>query len=171
MLDLARVRRNCSIDEQFDVKSRLRAFVGGGDHREEIADGVGSLLDFWSNNSFELNFGDWSGEPVKPPRVSADSLGWDLYRLLGPELGFADFDRLLFEDGENVPIPEVEKRFASFDRERRPDDLLLIDEFDEADFSGWMPPNEFLRQVIDGCRGRVDLYRKLFRVGVQHASF
>ena len=78
-----------------------------------------------SEIDFNLD-GEWL--PI-PAALRSEEVGWDCYRL-GPEgLGFDFFYQLAIEAGDMRSTQQLSELWPSFDRDRAPHDVLLIDLF------------------------------------------
>lgn len=99
---------------------------------------------------------------------AADRYGHDLKRLLASD-GETFYRALLTNDGEASEcyrLPEErreawwQQRYAKFDRERWPSDILLIDAMDDARAEGWLPSPHIavaidrLREIAEAERTR-----------------
>ncbi|MDI3564950.1 primase-helicase family protein [Bradyrhizobium sp. Arg816] len=161
--------REYSADDLIPTEMRLRVSLPDDD--------VYSLIEFLAAEAF------WR-------RVSVDQIGWDIRRVgKGNECDFANLEiaLCLFDDpdyeyrrlkeavykidpetqpalrqtAELERASYIERRLASYDRERQPTDLLLIDLMDEARHKDWTPSDqtagelERLTSIADAARDRL----------------
>jgi hypothetical protein len=89
------------------------------------------------------------------PRIKADSLAWDLRRLLGDEGGLDQYDvaRWILDEDEDEEAPA--RLWPTFDRPRDPGDMLLIDLADEATHREWTAPDD-IAAAIEQMRNIAD---------------
>lgn len=96
----------------------------------------------------------------KMPWVTADSIAWDLRRLLGNECGLDQYDvaRWILDEDDDEEAPA--RLWPAFDRPRDPGDTLLIDLADEAKHREWTAPDDIaaalerLRDIADASPTR-----------------
>lgn len=95
----------------------------------------------------------------------SDAIGWDLHRMFGNEGGFDLFDTCRWEIEGDDDEEAAKRDWPSFNRERQPSDVMLIDLADEASSSGWEVPTELaghiehLRTIADKRRSERDKAR------------
>ena len=81
----------------------------------------------------------------------ANAIAWDLRRLFGDEAGFDLYDTCRWVTDEDDDEEASRREWTSFQRERQPSDVLLIDLADDAIHQGWQAPAETSGSPMPGA--------------------